>query len=53
MPSGIETDQLDRIERIYGKGIIRLFRDLMEDKTVLRVFLLGKDYERLTVVKYI
>jgi len=50
MPSGIETDQLDRIERIYGKGIIRLFRDLMEDKTVLRVVLLGKDYERLTVV---
>ena len=50
MPSGIESDQLDHIERIYGKGLIRLFRELMENKTVLRVFLLGKDYERLTIV---
>jgi len=50
MPTGIESEQLDQIERIYGKSLIRLFRGLIEDKTVLRVFLLGKDYERLTIV---
>jgi len=50
MPPGIESDQIDNIERIYGKGLLSLFRELLENKTVLRVFLLGKDYERLTIV---
>ncbi len=50
MPPGIESDQIDNIERVYGKGLINLFRELIDNKTVLRVFLLGKDYERLTIV---
>lgn len=50
MSPGIESDQLDHIERIYGKSLIRVFRELIENKTVLRVFLLGKDYERLTIL---
>ncbi len=40
----------DDIELIRGKARLKLFRELVEDKTVLRVFLLGKNYERLTII---
>ncbi len=40
----------DDVERLRGKAMERIFNQLVEDKTVLRVFLLGKDYERLTIV---
>jgi len=49
MPPGIESEQIEQIDRIYGEALIKLFRELIEDKTLLRVFLLGKDYERLTI----
>ncbi len=50
MPTSIAGEQLDDVERIYGNARLRLFRQLIQDKTVLRVFLLGKNYERLTIV---
>ncbi len=50
MPTTLVSEQFEDIERIHGDGRIRLFKRLIEDKTVLRVFLLGKNYERLTIV---
>ncbi|RLB24532.1 MAG: hypothetical protein DRG76_01205 [Deltaproteobacteria bacterium] len=50
MPTGFDSDQVDQIERIYGKSLLKFFRQLIDEKTVLRVFLLGKDYERLTII---
>ena len=40
----------DNIEFIRGKTLLKLFNQLVEDKTVLRVSLLGKNYERLTII---
>lgn len=37
-------------EIIQGEDLLRLFRDLQENKTVMRINILGRNYERLTMV---
>ena len=39
-----------RRDRIYGDKIIGLLTLLKKERTVLKLNLLGKDYERLTIV---
>lgn len=39
-----------RRDRIYGDKIIRMLEHLKQERTVLKLNLLGKDYERLTIV---
>ncbi|HDZ22905.1 MAG TPA: hypothetical protein ENH70_00015 [Desulfobacteraceae bacterium] len=44
------TDKIDDIEILYGKDLVRFFRELKKNKTVIRMNLLGHKYERLTMV---
>jgi c-di-GMP-binding flagellar brake protein YcgR len=37
-------------EIIQGEDLLRLFRDLQKNKTVIRINILGRSYERLTMV---
>ncbi len=44
------SDPIYPSDRIYGDKIIDLFEQLKEDRTVLKFNLLGKNYERLTII---
>ncbi len=44
------SDLIYPSDRVYGDRIIKLFEQLKEDRTVLKLNLLGKDYERLTII---
>jgi len=44
------SNRLDDIEILSGKDLLRFFRDLKKNKTVIRINLLGHAYERLTMV---
>ena len=37
-------------KKIYGKKIFQLLEDLEKDRTILNLHLIGKEYERLTIV---
>jgi hypothetical protein len=44
------TPKMNDTEIIQGEDLLRLFRDLKKNKTVMRINILGRDYERLTMV---
>lgn len=41
---------MDSIEEISGEKLLQLFDRLQKEKTILRLHLLGKEYERLTII---
>lgn len=42
--------KINDTEILYGKDLLRFFQELEKNKTVIRINLLGHDYERLTMV---
>lgn len=44
------TARMQDTETINGENLVRLFRELHRNKTVIKINLLGEDYERLTMV---
>jgi c-di-GMP-binding flagellar brake protein YcgR len=43
-------ENIDDTEILYGKDLLRFFQELEKNKTVIKINLLGHDYERLTMV---
>jgi len=43
-------EKLNDTEILYGKNLLRFFQELEKNKTVIKINLLGHNYERLTMV---
>ncbi len=43
-------ERMNDTEILYGRNLLRFFQELEKNKTVIKINLLGHDYERLTMV---
>ena len=44
------VEKIDDAEHIEGQNLAKFFEQLQKDKTVIRVHVLGRNYERLTII---